>query len=72
MPRAINPEKLMLSKWTAAEPQHKEKHFLVIAVVRDEEEQVQECTLQAVMTKNEYNMAWRALQDQSVWLQGWL
>ena len=25
----INPEKLMLSKWTAVTPTHKEKHFLV-------------------------------------------
>lgn len=71
MPRTLNPEKLLLSKWTAATPQNKEKHFLVVAVVRDEDERVQHCTLQAVMTKNEYTMAWRALQDQSAWLQGW-
>ena len=33
----INPAKLLLSKWTAAQPRHKEKHFLVTELFRDEE-----------------------------------
>ena len=33
----INPAKLLLSKWTAAHPRHKEKHFLVTELFRDDE-----------------------------------
>ena len=36
----INPEKLLLSKWTARQPQHREKHFLVTKLLRDEQERV--------------------------------
>ena len=30
----LNPKKLLLSKWTAVQPLHKDKHFLVAKVVR--------------------------------------
>ena len=33
----INPAKLLLSKWTAARPRNKEKHFLVTELFRDED-----------------------------------
>ena len=33
----INPRKLLLSKWTAAQPKHREKHFLVTQLFCDEE-----------------------------------
>ena len=33
----INPAKLLLSKWTAARPRNKEKHFLVTELFRDDE-----------------------------------
>lgn len=33
----INPKKLRLSKWTAVNPQEKEKHFLVTKVVDPEQ-----------------------------------
>ena len=47
----INPRKLLLSKWTAAHPQNREKHFLVTELFRDEEGTVLEVELQAVLTK---------------------
>ncbi|MEO4014834.1 TIGR02450 family Trp-rich protein [Pseudomonas rossensis] len=33
----INPIKLLLSKWTAAHPQNREKHFLITELFRDEQ-----------------------------------
>jgi hypothetical protein len=32
----LNPQKLRLSKWTAVNPQEKEKHFLVTKVINPE------------------------------------
>ncbi|MGZ8227364.1 MAG: TIGR02450 family Trp-rich protein [Methylococcaceae bacterium] len=68
----INPGKLLLSKWTAVQPQHKEKHFLVTRIIRDEQEIITACVLEAVMGHNEYELEWRELKNTSHWLQGWL
>lgn len=43
----INPRKLLLSKWTAATPLNREKHFLVTELFKDEEGTVLEIELQA-------------------------
>lgn len=67
----INPNKLLLSKWTSVTPLHKEKHFLVIRVERDEREFVTVCHLEAVLTHNQYTLAWRELKDKTRWLAGW-
>ena len=72
MPRQINPEKLLLSKWTAALPQNKEKHFLVTTLLRDELDVVIGCELQAVLTGRTQTLDWRALRDETCWRQGWL
>lgn len=67
----INPAKLRNSKWTAVAPVNREKHFLVSDVECDEEGSVIGCTLEAVMSKNEYVMDWTELKNQDKWLQGW-
>ena len=67
----INPAKLLLSKWTAAQPRHKEKHFLVIELFRDEEGTVLEIELQAVMTRRGERLPWQTLQDAEAWKIGW-
>ncbi|WP_296182360.1 TIGR02450 family Trp-rich protein [Pseudomonas sp. UBA1879] len=67
----LNPRKLLLSKWTAAHPLHREKHFLVTELFRDEEGTVLEIELQAVLTKRSERLAWQALQDGERWLMGW-
>ena len=67
----INPRKLGNSKWTAVTPKHKEKHFLVSDVEYDEEGEVTSCTLEAVMSKNEYQIDWRDLKNSEAWRQGW-
>ncbi|EXJ11904.1 MULTISPECIES: TIGR02450 family Trp-rich protein [Nitrincola] len=67
----LNPEKLLNSKWTAVSPQNKEKHFIVIELVRDENERVHACVLEAVMTKNTYPMPWQSLKNHDIWQLGW-
>jgi|TARA_B100001063_G_scaffold78160_1_gene72631 tryptophan-rich hypothetical protein len=67
----INSKKLRNSKWTALKPTHKEKHFLITEVEYDEEGNVIECILEAVMTKREQAIDWRDLSDDTIWAQGW-
>jgi tryptophan-rich hypothetical protein len=67
----INPEKLLLSKWTATQPQQKEKHFLVTEVLRNEQQQIIACLLEAVINQRQYELDWRLLKDLSLWLPGW-
>ena len=68
----INPEKLLLSKWTAVKPVNKEKHFLVTQLIRDEQEIVVACVLEAVINHRENELDWHVLKDASIWLPGWL
>ena len=67
----INPRKLLLSKWTAAQPQNREKHFLVTELFRDEEGTVLEVELQAVLTQRSERLDWQVLKDSENWLLGW-
>jgi tryptophan-rich hypothetical protein len=67
----LNPRKLLLSKWTAAHPRNREKHFLVTELFCDEEGTVLDIELQAVLTKRSERMAWQVLQDNQSWLTGW-
>jgi tryptophan-rich hypothetical protein len=67
----INPRKLLLSKWTAAKPINREKHFLVTELFSDEEGVIQEVELQAVLTQRNERMPWQALQDNGIWRMGW-
>lgn len=68
----INPRKLLLSKWTAAHPQNREKHFLVTELFRDEDGTVLEVELQAVLTKRAERLDWQTLQNSNHWKIGWL
>ena len=67
----INPAKLLLSKWTAARPRNKEKHFLVTELFRDDEGTVLDIELQAVMTRRVERLAWQTLQNAEAWKIGW-
>ncbi|KJZ54107.1 MULTISPECIES: TIGR02450 family Trp-rich protein [Pseudomonas] len=67
----INPAKLLLSKWTAARPRNKEKHFLVTELFRDDEGTVLEIELQAIMTLRSERLPWQTLQDVDAWKIGW-
>ena len=67
----INPDKLLSSKWTAVQPSNKEKLFLVTRVIRNEQEIVVVCILEAVINHREYKLDWHLLKDASIWLPGW-
>ncbi|MDM9653330.1 TIGR02450 family Trp-rich protein [Pseudomonas wenzhouensis] len=69
--RRLNPRKLLLSKWTAAQPQNRERHFLVTELIRDEEDNILGVELQAVLTQRSQQLDWHQLQDSERWLQGW-
>ena len=69
--RRLNPRKLLLSKWTAAQPQNRERHFLVTELIRDEQDNILGVELQAVLTQRSQQLDWHQLQDSERWLQGW-
>ena len=73
MPRQLNPKKLLLSKWTAVQPQNKEKHFLIVQIANDTTPLIDKdiVVLEAVMTKKQYLIDWHRLLDETVWQQGW-
>ena len=67
----IHPKKLLNSKWTAVNPQRKEKHFIITDVKFDDENNVELCLIEAIMSKREESINWRDLKDTSHWKQGW-
>jgi tryptophan-rich hypothetical protein len=70
----LNPQKLLLSKWTAVEPRDKEKHFLVARVINPEapKHKIQEIEMEAVISRRRFTMRWEELLDVTKWMQGWL
>jgi tryptophan-rich hypothetical protein len=70
----ISPKKLGLSKWTAAKPVGKDKHFLVVKVMKPVPPQVaiDWVELEAVFSKTVTRMDWRDLRDAAVWRRGWV
>ncbi len=67
----FNPEKLLLSKWTARQPQNREKHFLVCELLRNEEGELLQVELQAVLSRRSELIDWRELRDSERWQIGW-
>ncbi len=67
----INPRKLLHSKWTAVQPQDRQKHHLVVAVKFSKSGQVNHCQIEAVLTKNVTSIDWTTLKDPAQWLPGW-
>jgi tryptophan-rich hypothetical protein len=70
----LSPKKLLLTKWTAVAPRHKEKHFVVIRVVEPDPPSVRidQVELEAVHSKRAFVLHWRELTDASQWRQGWV
>ena len=71
---ALSPKKLLHTKWTAVEPRHKEKHFLVTRVIEPEPpgSPVVSVEIEAVHSRRARVIAWRELQDASRWKRGWV
>ena len=71
---SLNPKKLLLTKWTAVKPVAKQKHFLVSRVIQPElpTDPIEQVEIEAVFSKAVQVIGWRELQDDGVWLQGWV
>jgi tryptophan-rich hypothetical protein len=69
----LNPRKLLHSKWTAVNPQDKEKHFLVTQIMDPEPpgSPVVSIALEAVHSKRARIIPWRELMDSTQWTRGW-
>ena len=65
--------KLLRSKWTAAVPLDKEKHFIVTALIAPDAPgtQIDVITMEAVLSGRSFTLRWRELNDTAQWLQGW-
>jgi tryptophan-rich hypothetical protein len=70
----LNPKKLLLTKWTAVKPVAKQKHFLISRVIQPllPTEPIELVEIESVFSKATQVIAWRELQDESVWRQGWV
>ncbi|MEY3428036.1 MAG: hypothetical protein RIS60_1388 [Pseudomonadota bacterium] len=70
----LNPKKLHLTKWTAVKPVAKQKHYLVSKVIKPElpNEPVEFVEIESVFSKASQVIPWRELQNDEVWLQGWV
>jgi tryptophan-rich hypothetical protein len=73
MKNPLSPKKLLLTKWTAAKPVAKNKHFIVTKVIQPEEEStpLDLIEIEAVFSKKMIQISWRDLQDPTKWIQGW-
>ncbi len=68
----VNRRKLPNSKWTAVHPVNREKHFLVLDWVRDEDgNPTDRIQIEAVLTHVIRQIHWRELEDGTNWSIGW-
>lgn len=67
----VHPKALLNSKWTKVEVVNKEKHFTVTKLEFDENQNVIDCALEAVINCREYPVNWRELKDPKHWKIGW-
>ena len=67
----LNPKKLHNSKWTAVNPDAREKHFVVIEVNHDENGAITHCLIEAVISRRSFAIEWRTLGKRNEWLSGW-
>lgn len=70
----LNPKKLLLTKWTAVTPLAKQKHYLVSRVIKPDmpTDPIELVEIESVFSKETQIIPWRDLQDDGVWLQGWV
>ena len=72
--KALNPKKLHRTKGTAVQPVSKQKHCLVSRVIQPElpTDPIESVEIEAVFSKATQVIAWRDLQNEDVWRQGWV
>ena len=67
----INPTKLLMTKWSTAEPRRKQRHFIVTRLIRNEQGTIIACELEAVINNKVYQIDWQELKDSTLWIMGW-
>lgn len=68
----VNRKKLPNSKWTAVRPVDREKHFMVLDWVRDDDGiPTVHLVIEAVLTNRLQQIHWRELEDARSWRVGW-
>ena len=69
----LHSKKLRGTKWTAAVPVNREKHFVVVDVAEPDIEGAQPewVEIEAVHSRRVQRIRWRDLLDPGRWLQGW-
>jgi len=68
----VNRKKLPNSKWTAIRPVNREKHFLVLDWVRDDDgNPTDHVYIEAVLTGVVREIFWRDLENPETWRIGW-
>ena len=68
----VQKSKIVGSKWTARQPQNREKHFMVLGWVLDEnEEPTEKVKLEAILTDTVREIHWRDLECVETWRIGW-
>ena len=68
----VQRRKIVGSKWTATRPRNRERHFMVLDWVRDEDGlPTEEIELEAVVTHRVRTLHWRALESRDDWHMGW-
>lgn len=68
----VSPKTLLHSKWTKQDVINKEKHFVITQVKYDEQQNVIECVIEAVINQSQYEINWRDLKDNKQWRLGWV
>ena len=67
----FSPKKLLNSKWTKVKPLNNERHFIVIDIKFDENGEVIECIIEAVISKKSKYIDWIEFKNDKIWIQGW-
>lgn len=68
----VNRKKLPNSKWTAVRPVDREKHFIILDWVRDDDgAPTDHLVIEAVLTNRLRQIHWRELEDVRWWRVGW-
>ena len=67
----ISSKKLLNSKWTKTEPFNQEKHFIVTEIKFDENANITECLIEALISKRIEKIDWIELKNSNVWIHGW-
>lgn len=72
--RGLSRKKLLLSKWTAATPSSKEKHFVLTRIIEPDRPggRLVQVELAAVLTGRSRTVGWEELTDRERWHRGWI